>query len=257
VRGERLPGWLGAVVPVGLLILWELAGRFALLPDYLPPPSAIGARMGEMLASRELLPHAWASLYRALGGFAIGALCGVAAGLLAGSVRPAERFFDPLISFTYPVPKVAALPIVFAWFGLGDLSKIVMISVSVFFPVYIAALYGAKSTARMHLWGALCMGAGRGQLFRKVVLPSALPQIFNGLRVGLALSFIIMVVTELVVSHHGLGYLIGFAGDALRFDIMYAAIVAIGVIGFAADRLLLAVRRKVLAGQLLATEAGR
>ena len=239
----------GAAVPVLLLILWELLP----LPEYLSHPSAIGARLAEMVASRELFPHAWASLYRALGGFAIGAAFGIVAGLAAGTIRPAERFFDPVISLTYPVPKVAALPIVFAWFGLGDLSKIVIISVSVFFPVYIAALYGAKATSRVHLWGARSMGAGRAQLFWKVVLPSALPQIFNGLRVGLALSFIIMVVTELVVSREGLGYLVGFAGDSLRFDIMYVAIVAIGIIGFAADRLLLAVRRRVLAGQLIAT----
>lgn len=257
MREERLPAWLGLVVPVGLAVLWELAGRIAQLPEYLPAPSAIGASLWEMLATRELFPHAWASLYRALGGFAIGALTGMAAGLLAGSARPAERFFDPVISLTYPVPKVAALPIVFAWFGLGDASKIVMISVSVFFPVYIAALYGAKSTARVHVWGALSMGARRAQVFRKIVLPSAMPQIFNGLRVGLALSFIIMVVTEMVVSQDGLGYLIGFAGDSLRFDLMYVAIVAIGVIGFAADRALLAVRTRVLAGQLLATEGGR
>ncbi len=257
MHAERLPRWVGAVVPIALVLVWELAGRLALLPDYLPAPSAIGARLWEMVVSRELFPHAWTSLYRALSGFLIGSACGILAGLLAGSVRPAERFFDPLISLTYPVPKVAALPIVFAWFGLGDLSKIVMISVSVFFPVYIAALYGAKSTARVHLWGALTMGARRGQLFRKVVLPSAMPQIFNGLRVGLALSFIIMVVTELVVSQDGLGYLIGFAGDSLRFDIMYVAIVAIGVLGFLADRLLLALRRHFLAGQLLATDAAR
>ena len=244
---------MGAVVPLAVLVLWELAGRFMGLPEYFSAPSAIGTRLWEMAASGEIFPHAWASLYRALGGFALGAASGILAGLAAGTLRPAERFFDPLISLTYPVPKVAAVPIVFAWFGLGDASKIVIISVSVFFPVYIAALYGAKSTSRVHLWGARSMGAGGLQLFRKVVLPSALPQIFNGLRVGLALSFIIMVVTELVVSRDGLGYLIGFAGDALRFDIMYVAIVAIGVIGFAADRALLALRRRVLAGQLLAT----
>lgn len=250
---KPLPSWLGAVVPIALLVIWEACGRFFQLPEYLPPPSAIGARMAEMLASRELFPHAWASLYRALAGFAIGSLCGVAAGLLAGTMRPAERFFDPLISLTYPVPKIAALPIVFAWFGLGDLSKIVIISVSVFFPVYIAALYGAKATARVHVWGALSMGARRRQLLWKVVLPSAMPQIFNGLRVGLALSFILMVVAELVVSRDGLGYLIGFAGDALRFDIMYVAIVVIGIMGFCADRVLLILRRRILLGQLIAT----
>jgi ABC-type nitrate/sulfonate/bicarbonate transport system permease component len=246
---KPLPRWLGAVVPFLLLVMWQ----FFDLPEYLPPPSAVGARLVEMLATGELLTHGWASLYRALGGFAIGSAFGIAAGLAAGTLRPAERFFEPLISLTYPVPKVAALPIVFAWFGLGDLSKIVIISVSVFFPVYIAALYGAKATSRVHLWGAQSMGARRLQLFWKVVLPSALPQIFNGLRVGLALSFILMVVAELVVSRDGLGYLIGFAGDSLRFDIMFASIVAIGVLGFGADRLLLIIRRRLLVGQLLAT----
>jgi ABC-type nitrate/sulfonate/bicarbonate transport system permease component len=250
-----LPRWVGAVVPVALLVVWELAGRIAELPDYLPRPSAIGERIAEMLASRELFPHAWASLYRALSGFAIGSLCGAAAGLASGTLRPVERFVEPLISLTYPVPKIAALPIMFAWFGLGDASKIVIIGVSVFFPVYIAALYGAKATARVHVWAALSMGARGSQVFYRVVLPSAMPQIFNGLRVGLALSFIVMVVAELVVSREGLGYLIGFAEESMRFDIMYAAIATIGVIGFASDRVLLAARRRFLTGHLLATEA--
>ena len=250
---KPLPRWVGALIPLFLLLLWETWARTWGVPEYLSRPSAIAARLEEMLASRELFGHAWPSLYRALGGFAVGSIIGLVAGLLAGTLRPAERFLEPVISLTYPVPKIAALPIVFAWFGLGDLSKVVIISASVFFPVYIAALYGAKATARVHLWGALSMGAGPRQLFWKVVLPSAMPQIFNGLRVGLALSFIIMVVSELVVSSEGLGYLIGFAGDALRFDIMYAAIVAIGVIGFGADRILLMIRGRVLVGQLLAT----
>ena len=244
-----LPRWLGAVVPLLLVLVWQISPT----PEYLPAPSAIARRMGEMLASGELFPHAWASLYRALGGFAIGSILGIAAGLTAASLRPVGQFFEPVISLTYPVPKIAALPIVFAWFGLGELSKIVIISVSVFFPLYIAALYGAKATARVHLWGAQSMGARPAQIFWKVVLPSALPQIFNGLRVGLALSFILMVVAELVVSREGLGYLIGFAGDALRFDIMFAAIVTVGLLGFLADRVLLWARRRLLAGQLLAT----
>jgi ABC-type nitrate/sulfonate/bicarbonate transport system permease component len=245
----RPPRALGAVVPLLLLLVWQAAPT----PEYLPAPSAIGQRMAELLASGELFIHAWASLCRAIGGFAIGSALGIAAGLAAASVRPVGQFFEPVISLAYPVPKIAALPIVFAWFGLGDLSKIVIISVSVFFPVYIASLYGAKATARVHLWGAQSMGAGRAQIFWKVILPSALPQIFNGLRVGLALSFILMVVAELIVSREGLGYLIGFAGDALRFDIMFAAIVAVGAMGFLADRLLLRIRRRLLAGQLLAS----
>ena len=127
----RPPRWTGAIVPVLLLALWELSARGGAAPEYLPAPSIILAQMGAMLASGELLFHAAVSLYRALSAFAIGALCGAAVGLAAGTLGSVERFYEPIISLTYPVPKVAALPIVFAWFGLGDISKIVIITISV------------------------------------------------------------------------------------------------------------------------------
>jgi NitT/TauT family transport system permease protein len=253
----RPPRWLGAIVPVLLVALWEGTARLGAAPDYLPAPSLILAEMGSMLASGELVVDAAQSLYRALSAFAIGAFFGAAAGLAAGILPRVERFYEPIISLTYPVPKVAALPIVFAWFGLGDLSKIVIITISVFYPVYIAAFFGAKATSRVHVWAARNMGASRWQIFRRIVLPSALPQLFNGLRVGLALSFIVMFVSELIAARRGLGYLIAFAEEQMRFDIMYVAIVTIGILGFAADRLLLALRRRALKGQLLATAEAR
>jgi ABC-type nitrate/sulfonate/bicarbonate transport system permease component len=253
----RPPRWLGAIVPLLLIAVWELAARRGDAPEYLPAPSVILAELGALAAGGDLFVHAGASLYRALGAFAIGAATGAAVGLAAGTLRAVERFYEPIISLTYPVPKIAALPIVFAWFGLGDASKIVIITISVFYPIYIAAFFGAKGTSRVHVWAARNMGAGRWQIFRHVVLPSALPQLFNGLRVGLALSFIVMVVAELVASQRGLGYLIAFSEEQTRFDIMYAAIFTIGVLGFGADRLLLAVRRRALKGQLLATAEAR
>lgn len=254
---SRPPRWVGAIVPLALVALWEVTARLGIAPDYLPAPSIILAEMGAMLATGELFVHAGLSLYRALSAFAIGALCGAAAGLAAGTLPKVERFYEPIISLTYPVPKIAALPIVFAWFGLGDLSKIVIITISVFYPVYIAAFFGAKATSRVHVWAARNMGAGRWQIFRRIVMPSALPQLFNGLRVGLALSFIVMFVSELIASRQGLGYLIAFSEEQMRFDLMYVAIVAIGILGFGADRLLLAIRRRVLKGQLLATAEAR
>jgi ABC-type nitrate/sulfonate/bicarbonate transport system permease component len=253
----RPPRWLGAIVPVLLIAIWQLAASRGDAPEYLPAPSIILAELGALIASGDLFVHAGASLYRALGAFAIGAATGAAVGLAAGTLRAIERFYEPIISLTYPVPKIAALPIVFAWFGLGDMSKIVIITISVFYPIYIAAFFGAKATSRVHVWAARNMGAGRWQIFRRIVLPSALPQLFNGLRVGLALSFIVMVVAELVASQRGLGYLIAFSQEQTRFDIMFAAILTIGVCGFGADRLLLAVRRRALKGQLLATAEAR
>jgi ABC-type nitrate/sulfonate/bicarbonate transport system permease component len=248
--------WLGLVVPIGLLIAWEIAGRTGVLPRYLPAPSVIMATWWELAISGELFVHIGSSLFRQSTGFVVGATCGVTAGLLAGVFRPVERFYEPLISLIYPVPKIAILPLIFVWFGLGSLSKIVVMTFSIFFPTYISAYYGAKAVNKIHLWTARNAGASRAQIFFRVVVPSALPDIFNGLRIGLALSFILMVTTELVISSSGLGYMIGRAEESLRFDRMYVAIITIGAIGFCADRLLLVIRSRLLLGQLMSKERG-
>jgi ABC-type nitrate/sulfonate/bicarbonate transport system permease component len=251
----RLVNWgLGLLLPAALIVLWQYEGWRNALPRYLPMPSVIADQWLEMLYSGELFVHAGRSLFRALTGFVIGSMFGLALGLAAAALRPIEDFCEPLISLTYPIPKIAALPIIFAWFGLGDESKVIIIAVSVFYPLYVATFAGAKVTTREHIWAARNMGAGRWRIVMHVLLPSALPQIFNGLRVGLALSFVVMFVAELVSSSQGLGYLITFAQDNERFDLMFVAIVTIGIFGFIADRLLLVVRRSFLAGYLPAAE---
>ena len=252
----RSDWWLGLIVPITVVIVWELAGRNGQLPRYLVQPSVILSKWWEMASDGELLVHIGSSMFRQSLGFAVGATCGVMIGLLAGVLKPVERFYEPLISLIYPVPKVAILPLIFVWFGLGSLSKIVVMTISIFFPTYIAAFYGAKSVNRIHLWSALNAGASRVQVFFRIIVPSALPDIFNGLRIGLALSFVLMVTTELVVSTSGLGFMIARAEETLRFDRMYVAIVTIGVIGFCADRLLLWVRDRVLLGQSLSKDRG-
>jgi ABC-type nitrate/sulfonate/bicarbonate transport system permease component len=249
--------WVGLLPPLVVLIVWETMADAGRLPDYLPAPSIIGRQTVSMLASGELMRHVGVSLYQALSGFAIGAFSGTVLGLLSGASRPIDRFYEPLISLTYPVPKIALLPLIFAWFGLGDLSKIVTITISVFYPVYISALAGAKSVSRVHIWAARNMGASAAQVIWRVLLPTALPQIFNGLRIGLALSFVVMFVAQMVESSVGLGYLILFAEQNLRFEMMYVAIVSIGVIGFGADFLLRQIARRMLVGQLTAAEMRR
>lgn len=245
---------LGLVLPVLVVVLWEMQGVRGKLPDYLPPPSLFMKEWLVMAADGSLLGHTLVSLWRAMAGFVIGASCGALAGLLAAALRPVETFYEPIVALTYPIPKIAALPIIFAWFGLGDLSKIVTICVSVFYPLYVSMLSGAKATPRAQIWAAQNMGAKPARIVLGVLLPSALPQLFDGLRIGLALSFVVMFVAEMVSSNKGLGYLIVHASDNHRFDLMFVSIVTIGMIGFAADRLLLAIRRRALVGQLAATE---
>lgn len=242
---------LGLVLPLAALIAWEVSARIGEVPSYLVAPSVILATTWEMALSGELWLHTEASLFRALGGYAIGGGAGIAMGLLAGIARPVERFYDPIVSLTYPVPKIVVLPILIAWLGSGDGSKIAVITAAVFYPTFINALYGAKGVNKLFVWSARNMGAGPLRVFANVILPAALPQVLTGLRIGLALAFIVMVACEMQNSRSGLGHLIITAEDSLRFDLMYASIIVIAIIGFAGDRLLLWLRRRALAGQSL------
>jgi ABC-type nitrate/sulfonate/bicarbonate transport system permease component len=248
-RATRLA--LGWTLPLALLAVWELCGIFGRLPSYLIAPSSIMAATASMLITGELVRHTADSLLRVAGGYAFGSACGISLGLLAGIARPVERFYEPIISLTYPVPKIVVLPVLIAWLGAGDASKIAVITAAVFYPTFINSLYGAKAVSRLHVWSARNMGASAAQTFFKVVLPSALPQVLAGLRIALALAFIVVVASEMQNSRTGLGHLIITAEDNLRFELMYAAIVAIGAIGFLGDRVLVRLRRCVLVGQML------
>lgn len=251
-RGARIA--LGLALPLAAVAAWEISARIGTVPSYLVAPSVILTTVWEMLVTGELISHTRSSVVRALAGFAIGGACGIAMGLLAGVARPVERFYDPIVSLTYPVPKIVVLPILIAWLGAGDASKIAVITAAVFYPTFINSLYGAKGVNKLYVWSARNMGASSFAVFRKVILPAALPQVLTGLRIGLALAFIVMVAAEMSNSRNGLGHLIITAEDSMRFDLMYAAILAIAIIGFAGDRLLVAARRRVLAGQSLGKE---
>ncbi len=243
---------MGLAMLAVVLVLWQLATWFA-HPDFILSPSEIARHFLEALWSGELLPHVEASLARSLPGFVVGSLIGVAFGLVAGVARSLDQLLSPIVFLTYPVPKIVFLPIVMLWVGIGDVSKIVVIALACFYPCFINAYYGARGTSRIMVWSGLNMGAGRTQIFRKVVVPGALPLVFAGLRVSLALSFILLFSTEMINARSGLGFLIRQSESSLRFDLMYVAIAAVAALGYASDQLLLVIRRCALAWQ----EAGR
>jgi ABC-type nitrate/sulfonate/bicarbonate transport system permease component len=243
----------GLALPLLVLVAWQALASLGWLPAYLVSPAIIAEQFIILLQGGELFGHARDSLYRSLAGFLLGGGLGAALGLLAGVSRPLERFFDPLISLSYPVPKVALLPVLIVWFGISDTSKILVIAISCFYPCFIAALAGVRAVEPTWVWAARNMGADARQVFIKVVVPAAAPQLFTGLRVALALAFILMFSSEMIGSSNrsGLGFLILSADTAGRFDRMFAAILAIAILGFACDRLLLWLRRRLLVGQTL------
>ena len=256
-RARALSRLEALLVPALLLGAWQALAGLGALPDFLVSPRIIARQLWELAAGGELGIHVRASLIRSLGGMALGAIFGVGLGLLSGVSRRAAEFFDPLISLTYPVPKVALLPVLIVWFGISETSKIALIAISCFYPCFIAAMYGVRSVDPLWVWAAQNMGARPRQTFFRVIVPGAAPQIVSGLRVALALAFILMVTSEMIGSSNrtGLGFLILAADAGGRFDLMFASVTVIACLGFAADRALLWARRRLLAGQVAAEEA--
>jgi ABC-type nitrate/sulfonate/bicarbonate transport system permease component len=242
------------IVPVLVLAAWEIFGRAGMLPRYLSAPSAILLALWELASTGELYPALAASLYRVAAGFALGTAAGVLVGLGAGLIPGVRHFFDPLVSFLYAIPKIAFLPIFLLLFGLGHASKISIIAFSCFFPVFIAARHAVLSVNRILLWAAQNMGTPRSTIFFRVVIPASAPQLFAGIRIGLAHAFVVLFAAELIGSRVGLGNLITSAEEWVRFDLMFAGILCFALMGFVSDRLLLMVRARVLRGQTIGTE---
>ena len=228
-----------------ILVVWQLAP----LPEYVLGPIQILKHFGEALASAELYENIGASLARSLPGFALGSFLGALLGLAAGTLRWFDRMLSPAVFLTYPVPKIVMLPIFMLWFGIGDLSKVLIIALACFYPVFINAYYGVRQARSILVWSALNMGATQAQIFRRVVLPSAAPMIMASLRVSLALSFIVMFAAEMINARSGLGHMIRIAENSLRFDLMYVSLLAIALLGYTGDRLVRFAQSRLLAWQ--------
>jgi ABC-type nitrate/sulfonate/bicarbonate transport system permease component len=241
------------IVPVAIVASWELFGQLGMLPRYLSVPSLIVVALWELAADGELHPAMLSSLYRLAIGFALGTGTGVLVGLAAGLTPVVRHFFDPLVAFLYSIPKIAFLPVFLLLFGLGHASKISIIAFSCFFPVFIASRHAVLAVNKVLIWTAQNMGAPSSTMFFRVMVPAAAPQLFAGVRIGLAHAFVILFAAELIGSQGGLGTLIAEGEEAARFDLMFAGIVVFAMLGFASDRALMAIRRRVLRGQIIGT----
>jgi ABC-type nitrate/sulfonate/bicarbonate transport system permease component len=233
-----------------LVVLWQLAGAADLLPVYVLTPTAIVSAVWTTLTDGQLLPASASSLGRQMSGFLLGSTAGVLLGLFAGVSRWAEDIFDTLVSLTYPLPKIALFPVVVIWLGYTDWARILVISISCFYPSFINAFAGTRGIDSRLLWVARNAGAGRLRAFRQVVLRAAMPSVVNGVRLSLALSFILTFATEsLGASRGGLGALIEDGFNNLLYPLMWAGIVAFAVYGFLADQIWTRLAGQLLRGQ--------
>lgn len=232
---------------VVLLAAWEIlarTGRFT--PFQLPALSAVLERIGSDAWSGDLAINTALTLYRALAGFLICAVGGVAIGMAMSRNAIARWFFDPIISVGFPMPKIAFLPVVILWLGVYDVSKIAIIVVDAIFPVIAATIVGIQGVERELIWSARNMGASSRELLTQIVLPAALPQIMTGLQVALPLSLIVAVVAEMLMGGYGLGGAMMTASRFANSTSVFAGIVEIAVVGYVLVKSMALLRRRLL-----------
>jgi len=233
-----------------LLILaaaWEAAVRIGLVSELLLPSlTHVVTAWFDLLKGGDLWLNAAASLYRAGAGLSLAVVVGGALGIAMAWYRPVNALVSPLVEMLYPMPKSALIPVTVLWLGFGDGSKILLIFLGCMLPVTIGAFNGARSSDQALVWSARSMGASRLRVLWDVVVPSALPELMNGVRTALALSFVLLVSSELIVARSGLGYLIGYLGEGGVYDAMFAVVLTVAFLGFFADRLYQRLERWVL-----------
>jgi ABC-type nitrate/sulfonate/bicarbonate transport system permease component len=235
--------------PIAILaLLWEAATRAGIVSSLALPPLTDVLRAGwELARSGDLAVNASSSLYRAGAGLLLAIAVGTALGVAMAWWRPVRLLAAPLVELFYPVPKSALIPITALWLGFGDGSKVLLIFLGCMIPVTLGAFNGARGCEQVLVWSARSMGASRLRVLWDVVLPAALPEILNGGRTALALSFVLLVSSELIVARSGLGYMIGFLGAGGTYDAMFAVVLTVAFLGFLADRLYQLLVQRVLA----------
>jgi ABC-type nitrate/sulfonate/bicarbonate transport system permease component len=242
--GEQL---IGIVSPLLLLVLWEAAARVGVIDvRFFPAPSTIIMQLVLLARTGELELHLWASLQRLFWGFLLGGIPALLLGLAMGLYRPVRIAIDPLVAATYPVPKSAILPLVLLIFGLGEMSKVVMVALGVFYPILINTVAGVRNIQPIYLDVGRNFGATGWQVFRTIALPGALPNIMAGVKLGIGMGLILIAIAEMIGAREGIGYMIWNAWQILAVDTMYVGLMVIAILGFLFNLILDAVEQLVV-----------
>ncbi|MER2120189.1 MAG: ABC transporter permease [Solibacillus sp.] len=248
VRSRQL--LLGALLPVGLLIIWEWAGHSGYLnPLLLPAPSAIWNEFIYLLQQQHLLGHLQVSVIRALSGLAIGGSLGLVLGIIIGFSYKCQRAYDPTIQMIRMLPHLAIAPLFILWFGFGETSKLLLIAKGAFFPLYINTFLGIRSADSKLFEVARVLQFTRTQLVIKLIIPSALPHILLGLRLSVGVSWLGLVVAEMMGSTQGIGFLINDARSMSIITTVFVGIIIFALLGKLSDFIVLTVEKRLLKWQ--------
>jgi sulfonate transport system permease protein len=246
-RLSALKGWL---LPAAILLLWEAASRLALVsPQLLPTPGAVVGEIVGLAQTGELADHVAVTAGRVFAGFLWGTLAATLLGTLTGASATARGLLDPTIQALKAVPSLAWVPLFILWFGIFETSKVALIAVGVFFPVYLNLMAGIRQTDRKLVEVARVYGLNRWQIARRVLVPATLPSYFVGLRGGLALGWMFVIAAELMGASEGLGFLMVDGQMTGRPALIVASLILFALVGKASDALLAGAGHRLLTWQ--------
>jgi NitT/TauT family transport system permease protein len=238
--------WLS--IPIWIALWFAISVLGLLSARILPDPRTVFATLAADTWNGLLGDHMFVTATRALTGFGLAAIAGVALGALIARSRTLDALLEPMIFATYPIPKIALFPILTFAFGIGSPSKIAFAFLECLYPIVVSSIFAVRGIKPKLIWAAESMGASRMRVLGRVLVPAALPRVFTGFRIALPIGLIVIIVTEMIGDTRGLGFYIADGGASFRADRIYAGIVASGALGYALDRALILIRKLVVRG---------
>lgn len=248
-----------AIVPVLLLVGWEVFSRSGILPRaLLPAPSQVLVAWADWIFATDGNTQSYsghwimdtaASASRVFAGFALATALGVGIGMAIGWSRTVEKLIEPVLQVLRPVPPVSWIPLAIIWFGIADKPAIFLVFLGSFFPVLLSTMHGVKTVDRNLLRAGAMAGGTPHKLLTHIVFPAALPSIFSGLRIAIGSAWMLTVTAEMVAVKSGVGYVLWDSYYFLRYDLVIAAMVSIGLLGFLSDLAIKLVAARVLRWQ--------
>ena len=227
------------------LVIWELISKSLFNTNLFPPPSKIWKTFLESFGTGEFIKDILISLMRAFFGFAIGSIIGICLGILTGRITIFRLTIGQIAHFLRNIPSIAFVPLAIVWFGIGEVSKILLVMWGVIFPVWINTHQGMINVDKYHIWAVKSLGANKLQTLKEAILPSSTPFIVSGMRIGIAIAFITLVAAEMAGAFSGVGYRILTSHLVFRVDKMLLGITTLGVMGLIADRFYVIIIKKL------------
>ena len=238
---------ISLILPITILLIWEFSVSLGYVPESLiASPLQVIKNFFRMLFNGELITHSLISIQRLIVGFGIGATLGVLLGIITGTSKLWEKIISPTMKVFAPVPPIAWIPLIIIIFGIGEMSKVALIAIASFIVLYMNTFNGIRSTDKKLIELSKVYIKGKKELLYKILLPSATPNIFIGMRIALGLSWILLIASELIASSSGLGWLIWDSRNFSRPDDMIVGMIGIAILGFASDKILLKFEKKML-----------